>query len=146
LVTFGPGYGYGNGRDNDILAFIDNHDNQRDANRHIVTYKDGDRYRLAVAFMLAWNYGYPRVMSSFAFTDHNQGAPTGAPTFNADQTCNTAASGWVCEHRWHEIRSMAAFRSACTGAAISNIVSDNHRIAFARDQRGYFAVTHLFDA
>uniref|UniRef100_A0A914W7E2 Alpha-amylase n=1 Tax=Plectus sambesii TaxID=2011161 RepID=A0A914W7E2_9BILA len=149
LTTLGPGYGgYGNGDDHDVLAFIDNHDNQRDDNTAVVTYKDGDRYKLAVAYMLAWTYGYPRVMSSYSFTDHNQGPPnngagngfsTRGPSFNGDQTCNPN-SGWVCEHRWPEIRAMALFRSACQGAAVSDLMTDNQRIAFAREFKGYFAL------
>ncbi|PIO57470.1 hypothetical protein TELCIR_21120, partial [Teladorsagia circumcincta] len=40
-----------------------------------VTYKEGDLYRLALAFMLAWPYGYPMVTSSFYFQNRNQGPP-----------------------------------------------------------------------
>ncbi|KIH46479.1 alpha amylase, catalytic domain protein [Ancylostoma duodenale] len=148
LSKLGPGYGYGNYEDHEVLNFIDNHDNQRDANPYVVTYKDGDRYRLAVAYMLAWPYGYPRVMSSFYFNSHDQGPPnvgaasdykTKSPTFNKDQTCN-ASSGWVCEHRWPTIREMAKFRSAVQGTAATQIFTDNQRIAFAREGKGFFAL------
>lgn len=82
LSKLGPGYGYGNEEDHDVLNFIDNHDNQRDSQPYVVTYKDGDKYRLAVSFMLAWSYGYPRVMSSFYFSYSDQGPPsTGAPNY-----------------------------------------------------------------
>ncbi|VDM70422.1 unnamed protein product [Strongylus vulgaris] len=62
--------------------------------------------------MLAWTYGYPRVMSSFYFEKTDQGPPnygvrsgfaTRSPSFNPDQTCDPS-SGWVCEHRWPTIR------------------------------------------
>ncbi|EYB96729.1 hypothetical protein Y032_0147g2579 [Ancylostoma ceylanicum] len=148
LSKLGPGYGYGNNEDHEVLNFIDNHDNQRDTNPYVVTYKDGDRYRLAVAYMLAWPYGYPRVMSSFYFNAHDQGPPnegaasdyeTKSPTFNKDQTCNEA-SGWVCEHRWPTIREMTKFRSAVQGAAATQIFTDNQRIAFARERKGFFAL------
>ncbi|VDL77251.1 unnamed protein product [Nippostrongylus brasiliensis] len=149
LARLGPGYQYGNNEDHDVLNFIDNHDNQRDSNPYVVTYKDGDKYRLAVSYMLAWPYGYPRVMSSYYFTQHDQGPPnsgsgsgyaTTSPTFNsADQTCNSQ-SGWVCEHRWPTIREMAKFRSAVQGAAATEIFTDNQRIAFAREGKGFFAL------
>nr|CDJ87398.1 Glycosyl hydrolase and Alpha-amylase domain containing protein [Haemonchus contortus] len=149
LSNLGPGYQYGNNADHDVLNFIDNHDNQRDSNPYVVTYKDGDKYRLAVAYMLAWPYGYPRVMSSFYFTQHDQGPPnsgasngyaTTSPTFNSqDDTCN-ANSGWVCEHRWPTIREMAKFRSAVQGTAATEIFTDYQRIAFAREGKGFFAL------
>lgn len=56
----------------DALVFVDNHDNQRSGNS-ILTYKSRDRYIMAVAFMLAHPYGWPRVMSSFEFTAFDQG-------------------------------------------------------------------------
>uniref|UniRef100_A0A1I7XIS3 alpha-amylase n=1 Tax=Heterorhabditis bacteriophora TaxID=37862 RepID=A0A1I7XIS3_HETBA len=111
LANLGPGYRYGNNEDHDVLNFIDNHDNQRDAFPYVVTYKDGEAYKMAVAFMLAWPYGYPRVMSSFFFNQQNQGPPnfgansgyaTTSPIFNSDLTCDSK-SGWVCEHRWPSI-------------------------------------------
>jgi hypothetical protein len=37
---------------------------------------------------------------------------------------------------------MALFRSACTDAAVSNLMADNNRIAFARDNKGYFALNN----
>ncbi|CAL2042372.1 hypothetical protein CAEBREN_19315 [Caenorhabditis brenneri] len=148
LANLGPGYGYGNNEDHDVLNFIDNHDNQRDSNPYVVTYKDGQKYNLAVGFMLAWPYGYPRVMSSFDFSYSDQSPPnsgssngyaTTSPTFNGDNTC-ASSSGWVCEHRWPAIRQMAKFRSSVQGTAAAEIVTDNQRIAFARDGAGFFAL------
>ncbi|CAJ0957267.1 unnamed protein product, partial [Mesorhabditis belari] len=148
LSHLGPGYSYGNYEDHDVLNFIDNHDNQRDDNPYVVTYKNGDQYRMAVAFMLAWSYGYPRVMSSFYFNDHNQGPPnngagsgfaTRSPTFNPDLTCNSD-SGWVCEHRWPTIRQMSLFRSVSSGRAAAEVVTQSNRIAFARESAAFFAL------
>ena len=147
LAKLGPGYQYGNAEDHDFLNFIDNHDNQRDSQPYVVTYKDGDKYRLAVSFMLAWAYGYPRVMSSYGFSYSDQGPPstgspnfaTTSPTFNPDDTCNSN-SGWVCEHRWPTIREMAKFHQAVTGTAVSEVFTDYNRIAFARSGKGFFAL------
>lgn len=64
---------------------------------------------MATAFHLSWDFGIPRIMSSFAFTDHDQGPPQDASgnlvgaTINADGSCG---GGWVCEHRWREIANM----------------------------------------
>ncbi|KHJ79706.1 hypothetical protein OESDEN_20639, partial [Oesophagostomum dentatum] len=140
------GYGYGNHADNDVLNFIDNHDNQRES--YPATHKEGDTYRMAVAYMLAWNYGYPRVMSSYYFSKNDQGPPnygagsgfaTRSPTFNPDATCNPS-SGWVCEHRWPTIREMAKFRSTVMGTNVVEVVTEDKRLAFARQGKGFFAV------
>lgn len=148
LLKLGPGFGYGNYDDNDVLNFIDNHDNQRDTNPYVVIYKDGQAYKLAVSFMLAWTYGLPRVMSSFYFDhsdqgpphDNSNGYPTKSPTFDSNsQTCQQS-SGWVCEHRWPEIRKMAKFRQVTSGSAPSVMYSNGNLIAFARDKKGYFSL------
>uniref|UniRef100_A0A1I7YJB7 Alpha-amylase n=1 Tax=Steinernema glaseri TaxID=37863 RepID=A0A1I7YJB7_9BILA len=150
LGQLGPGYGYGNEEDHDVLSFIDNHDNQRDQNPYVLTYKNGNDYKLGVAYMLAWTYGYARVMSSFAFSGHDQGPPnmgkatgyaTKGPVFSPSGTC-LESSGWVCEHRWPEIRNMAEFRSQTQGAAVAEVVSENGVIRFARDGKGYFALNN----
>lgn len=55
------------------FVFVDNHDNQRQGDANILTYKFGSTYQKAVIFMLAHPHGIPRVMSSFAFNDGGQG-------------------------------------------------------------------------
>jgi alpha-amylase len=73
---------------------------------------------MAVAFMLAYPFGYPRVMSSFFFNDTDQGPPhydNGtilSPTINN----GTCGNGWVCEHRWRQIYNMVAFRNVVAGS------------------------------
>ncbi|KAH7729210.1 Protein C50B6.7 [Aphelenchoides avenae] len=151
MVNLGPGYGYGNLGDNDVLNFIDNHDNQRDEPPYVANYKDGDNYKLAVGFMLGWTYGYARVMSSYYFNAHDQGPPhegpetgfkTKSPTINQfTKTCN-ADSGWVCEHRWPEIRRMAQFRSVTAGTAAAVIRTGRNFLSFAREGKGYFALNN----
>jgi alpha-amylase len=147
LDDFGTGWGYW--PDNEVLVFVDNHDNQRSGGDSVLTYKDGSLYIMGVTYMLAWSYGYPRVMSSFYFTASDQGPPssgspnfaTGSPTFNTDQTCNSN-SGWVCEHRWPAIRRMAGFRSAVMFEAPMDVVTTSNRIAFRRGNRGFFALNN----
>ncbi|VDM48935.1 unnamed protein product [Toxocara canis] len=150
LKWWGPGYGYGNLAGNDVLAFIDNHDNQRDWHPYVPTYKNGDQYAMCVGFMLAWTYGYPRVMSSYYFNGSDQGPPsygaesnfaTKSPAFAIDKSC-LSSSGFVCEHRWQAIRGMARFRQICTGVGVDAITSDTNRLAFARPGKGYFALNN----
>ena len=66
---------------------------------------------MAVAFMLAWPYGQPVVMSSFKFEDFNQGPPMNQDeSIQRVQFCgDVCTNGWVCEHRWRQIANMALF-------------------------------------
>lgn len=60
------------------LVFIDNHDNQREHGKdHILTHRDRAQYVMATAFMLAHPYGITQVMSSFKFSDFEQGKSIG---------------------------------------------------------------------
>ena len=74
--------------------------------------------QMAVAFMLAYPYGYPRIMSSFVFKNRDQGPPNDvngnilSPTINSNGTCG---NGWVCEHRWRQIFNMVKFMNFVAG-------------------------------
>jgi alpha-amylase len=100
------------------LCFLDNHDNQRHGGANILTYKNPRPYKMATAFELAWDYGYPRMMSSYAFDNPDMGPPHDLdnnilpPGFYADDTCS---NGWVCEHRWRQMYNMVAFRNTVEG-------------------------------
>ncbi|CAD5215748.1 unnamed protein product [Bursaphelenchus okinawaensis] len=150
LKDMGNGFGYGNKESHEVLNFIDNHDNQRDDHPYVITYKSPEQYKLAVSYMLAWNYGYPRVMSSFYFDNSVQGPPhagrdsrfaTKSPEFEADGTCK-ASSGWVCEHRWPQIRSMVKFNQEVGSAPVSEVRTGSQMLAFARLGRGYYAMNN----
>jgi alpha-amylase len=119
------------------VVFTDNHDNQRGhgAGGQPVTFQDGARYSLANAFMLAWPYGYPQVMSSYRFDDSDQGPPPG------DGGCEQ--TGRVCEHRWHAIASMVEFRRSTAGEPVVHWWDDGgDRIAFGRGDKGFVAINH----
>ncbi|KAI1701699.1 alpha amylase, catalytic domain-containing protein [Ditylenchus destructor] len=138
------GFGYGNLADHEVLTFVDNHDIQRWGTS--VSYKEASIYKMAVGFHLAWTYGYPRIVSSYDFATQDQGPPssgdpnyeTKSPEYNPDGTCKQE-SGWVCEHRWLEIRHLAKFRSDVAGSAVAAIHKETHVLAFARLGKGYFA-------
>ncbi|XP_043481345.1 alpha-amylase A-like [Leptopilina heterotoma] len=129
----------------DAVVMIDNHDNQRGhgaGGASILNYKLPRQYKMAQAFMLAHPYGDARVMSSFEFTDPNAGPPADengnleSPIINV--TGNACDNGWVCEHRWPEIRNMVKFRNIAKGAKLTKWWSNGKdQIAFARERRGF---------
>lgn len=140
------------------IALLDNHDKQRGhgGGGQYLTYKDGPLYGLANIFMLAYPYGTPQVMSSFAFFDADQGPPTNATgqtraVYQNGQ--NTCFEAWVCEHRWTAIRNMVGFRNATASA---QTVTDwwtngSNQIAFGRGNQGFVVInraaaplTHTF--
>ncbi|GAA4687089.1 carbohydrate-binding module family 20 domain-containing protein [Phytohabitans rumicis] len=119
------------------VVFVDNHDTQRST--PTLTYKDGDRYYLADAFMMAHPYGRPQLMSSYAFGSVTaQGPPSSSGgTTNATDCANSA---WICEHRNEQVAGMPSFRNATEGTGIGSVVTDGSgRLAFARGARGYAA-------
>lgn len=99
---------------------------------------------MAVALMLAHSYGAPRVMSSFDFTDFNQGPPADgagriiSPHIYQDNTCS---NGWICEHRWRQIYNMVGFRNYVGNTSLDNWWdNDSYQIAFCRGNRGFVAI------
>ncbi len=118
------------------VAFIDNHDTQRNG-RARLTYKSGNNYALAEAFMLAWPYGVPQVMSSFSFASNDQGPPANASGVTNQVSCG---SGWVCEHRWRTTANLVGFRNTTAGASVDNWWSNGFdQIGFGRAGKGYVA-------
>lgn len=140
------------------VIFIDNHDKQRGhgGGGTYLTYHDGQLHTLAMVFMLAYPYGKPRIMSSYAFDNSEQGPP-----HEADGRTRTVyepdALGcgmeWVCEHRQPVVTAMVAFRAAA--AAVPEVTdwwsNGRNQIAFGRGDRGFViinreetALTHTF--
>jgi len=128
---------------NNALAFVDNHDNQRGhgaGGDAILTYKDSKQYKLATAFTLAWPYSVTRIMSSYDFSNTDQGPPnsngnTNPVPINPDGTCG---GGWICEHRWRQIFNMAEFRNVVDGTAVNDWWDNgNNQIAFCRGDKGF---------
>ncbi|MFC7762730.1 carbohydrate-binding module family 20 domain-containing protein [Catellatospora bangladeshensis] len=127
---------YGGLSASQAVVFIDNHDTQRSS--PTLTYKNGDRYYLADAFMMAHPYGTVQLMSSYAFTAQAQGPPSSS---NGTTNATNCGNGqWICEHRNEQVAGMPSFRNATEGTGITNTVTDgNGRLAFARGNRGYAA-------
>ncbi len=114
----------------DAVVFVDNHDSQR--GDHVLTYKDGDKYTLGNVFMLAHPYGYPKVMSSFAFEERDSSPPADDPA-----TAGGCGNGWVCEHRDATILAMVGFRNATHGKALSDWAVGESTMAFGREDAGH---------
>ncbi|MBK8213206.1 MAG: alpha-amylase family protein [Myxococcales bacterium] len=146
LETFGPAWGLLPPTSG--VAFIDNHDNQRGhGSGNPLTFKERPLYELGLIFMLAWPYGYPQIMSSYAFTDGNQGPPAEGPR-SAGSTASTCAPGWICEHRWPSALGMVGFRNAADSApSVTDFWTDgDQRIAFGRGARGFVVINRATTA
>lgn len=145
LDQFGAAWGFM--PSDNAVVFTDNHDNQRGHGGagDVVTHKDGALYDLANVFMLAWPYGYPQVMSSYAFTDGSQGPPSDANGKTKSVYTNGQANcfgEWVCEHRWRPITNMVQFRNVTSSApGVADWWSNgNNQIAFSRGDKGFVAI------
>jgi alpha-amylase len=120
----------------DAVAFVDNHDTQRNG-RATLTYKNGNPYALAEAFMIAFPYGVPQVMSSFTFSGPDVGPPAAS---NGTTNAVTCGSGWACEHRWRTTANMVGLRNAAAGAGVTNWWSNgSNQIAFGRGGAAFAA-------
>ena len=130
------------------VVFLENHDTQRDSG---IGYRDGDVYRLANVWMLAQPYGYPSIMSSYAFDRSTQagrdmGPPWGPTGATSDVTCassiTTATIGqWVCEHRDSYIAPMVRFRRVVAGTDVNHWWDNGaNAIAFSRGDKGFVAI------
>jgi alpha-amylase len=87
--------------------------------------------------MLAHPYGYPMVMSSYAFEDDQQGPPPSSPLDRIDG----CGSAWICEHRRDTIASMLAFRKAVDGAGLANWhIVDGKILSFSRGDKGHVVI------
>lgn len=127
------------------VIFLQNHDTQHQCG---LGYRHGSVFRVANVWMLAQPYGFPSILSSYAFDcplGNSQGPP-GTNGVTADVTCaaslETAAPGqWVCEHRDPYIRNMVRFRRVVAGTAVTHWWDNGaNAIAFSRGALGFVAI------
>ena len=130
------------------VVFLENHDTQRNGG---ISYRDGMAYRLANVWMLAEPYGYPSIMSSYAFDRSSQpgremGPPSDASGNTNSVSCasnfETATIGqWVCEHRDPYIARMVGFRRVVAGTDLNHWWDNgSNAIAFSRGNKGFVAI------
>jgi alpha-amylase len=126
------------------VVFTDNHDDQRKTPHQVMNFKsDGSKYDLANVFMLAYPYGYPKVMSSYEYADHDQGPPSNA--VHSGGAINCFGSDWQCEHRFRPIANMVAFRKHTTPAFFTSnwfTAGGGQQIGFGRGDRGYVVINN----
>ncbi len=130
------------------VVFLQNHDTQHDCG---ISYRDGSVFRLANVWMLAQPYGYPSILSSYAFScpgGNSMGPPSDANGNTNALTCaaslESATIGqWVCEHRDPYLRNMVSFRRTVAGTD-QNHWWDNgaSAIAFSRGDQGFVAINN----
>jgi alpha-amylase len=135
LQSFGEAYGLM--PEKYAAVFLDNHDTQRNG-RAQLTYKNGDLYTFANLFMLAHPYGNARIMSSYYFSNTDQGPPSVG--VEKGKYCMDNVN-WVCEHRWGPIGRMVKWRNTAGSSAISNWQNGNNgnQIAFSRGGVSFIA-------
>jgi len=128
------------------VVFLQNHDTQHQCG---IGYRDGDAFRLANVWMLAQPYGYPSILSSYAFDcplGNSMGPPSDANGNTSPVACaaslETSMVGqWVCEHRDPYIRNMVEFRRVVAGTDINHWWDNGgNAIAFSRGDRGFVAI------
>ena len=125
------------------VVFVDNHDNQRGHGGagNVVTHQDGKLYDLANVFMLAYPYGYPKIMSSY---DYHHDTDAGGPGYSVHDNgnLNCFGDGWQCEHRWSMIAGAVDFRNNVNDSwQVSNWWDNGgNQIAFSRGNQGFVAI------
>lgn len=122
--------------------FVTNWDTERDNASRVLTYKDGKKYELANAFMLAYPYGTPNVFSGYEFTKRDEGAPGATQTSIPDVSC-VKDSKWQCTQRLTSIRGMIGFYNAVRGTKVTNWQDDDdNNVAFSRGNKGFLAINN----
>ena len=130
------------------VVFIENHDTQRSDG---VSYREAQVLRLAYVWMLGQPYGYPSVMSGYAFDRNSQlGRDAGPPStgngvtnpVSCAATLESVTVGqWVCEHRDPLIRRMIGFRRYAAGTDINRRWDNgSNAIAFSRGALAFVAI------
>jgi alpha-amylase len=126
----------------DAVVFIDNHDSQRShLGDDILNYKATAAYDLATVFILAYPYGYPMLMSSYAFDEDDDPVPTSSPH---DEKLG-CGSEWVCEHRRDAATQMVSFRQAVAGSPVEHWKAEGDIVSFSRGDLGH-VVINISDA
>jgi alpha-amylase len=101
--------------------------------------------------MLAWPYGFVKLMSSYNFSIDNR--DQGPPADENGETLNvginkdgSCGNGWICEHRWIQIVNMVKFRNVVSFEPVQNWYDNqSNQIAFSRGSKGrlYFKFNYI---
>ncbi|MFJ8488029.1 carbohydrate-binding module family 20 domain-containing protein [Streptomyces sp. NPDC094038] len=120
------------------VSFVTNHDTER--NGLHMSYKDGDTYKLANLFELAYKWSTPTVYASWEWTQSDQ-APPNSSGFVTDTDCSSGS--WYCLDRDTGVVGMVAWHNAAGSAAVSNWQTmSSNVIGFGRSGAGFFALNN----
>ncbi|XP_074600150.1 alpha-amylase-like [Brevipalpus obovatus] len=142
------------------VILIDSPFNQFTDSPDVINFRQDDLLIRATAFMLAWPYGTPIVMSSFDFTLGPAPdfwklspqarkwpaakAPVGSNGYSLDvlvKPDSSCSKPWICEHRWNPIRNMIKFRNVVGDGPVENVISlGDDVIAFSRGSEGFILI------
>ena len=124
------------------LSFVTIHDTERDGST--LNYKNGNTYKLATYFLLAYPYGTPQVYDGFDFSSKDQSPPANSSGFVTDTVCG---SGWECIHRSTGVAGMVGWHNAVSGTSVGNWTATNSNvIAFSRGSAGWIAINNTGSA
>ena len=124
-------------------VFVTNWDTERDGST--LTYKDGDKYTLATAFMLAYPYGSVNVFSGYRFTDRDAGAPGATDDSVPDTTCDASrtTTGWTCFDRNASVIGMVGWHNIAGDAPVVDWQSDGDNVVgFGRGGRAFIVMNN----
>jgi alpha-amylase len=131
------------------VIFLQNHDTQHQCG---LSWRHGNAFRLANVWMLAQPYGYPSVLSAYAFNcpgENSMGPRSDAAGWTLPVACAasleaaTTSGTWVCEHRDPSIRAMVGFRRVVAGAPYAHWWDNGaNAIAFSRGSAGFVALNN----
>ncbi|MGW3199918.1 carbohydrate-binding module family 20 domain-containing protein [Streptomyces sp. NPDC001118] len=120
------------------VSFVTNHDTER--NGLHLSYKDGDTYKLANLFQLAYKWSTPTVYASWEWTQSDQ-APPNSSGFVTGTDCSGGA--WYCLDRDTGVVGMVAWHNATDTAAVSDWqTKSSDVIGFGRSGKGFFALNN----
>ncbi|ACZ87182.1 alpha-amylase [Streptosporangium roseum] len=120
-----------------VFAMVTNHDLERDG--VVLSYKNGNDYKLANYFVLAYPHGKPSVYDSFTWSDRNQSPPADGSGFVTDTTCG---SSWNCLTRSTGIKGMVGWANAARSVkSVSDFKAVNSNvIGFHRGDRAWIGI------
>ena len=120
------------------MSFVTNHDTER--NGLHLSYKDGDIYKLANLFQLAYKWSTPTVYASWEWAQSDQ-APPNSSGFVTNTDCS--GSAWYCLDRDTAVVGMVAWHNATDSAEVSNWQTmSSNVIGFGRGGKGFFALNN----
>ncbi|QRV78356.1 alpha-amylase [Ceratobasidium sp. AG-Ba] len=124
-------------------VFVTNHDSERSGSS--LNYNSpSNAYTLAMIFSLSYPYGVPTILSSYSFSNMDEGAPNaGVGSCSGSGGIN----GWLCQHRWPAVAGMVPWFNAVVGTGLTNWQTGSiQQIAFGRGSIGFVAINNGYSA